>query len=145
MKFLDSLQPLALLLLRGAVGIIFITHGYPKLVHGAAMQSFFIEHGLPGYFVYVGGVVEFFGGGLLILGLFTRGAALVLTLEMCVAIWRVHSTRGILAVHDYEFPLMMVVGCFVLATIGAGLISVDHPLFGNGGGKSRSSRNPGKK
>ncbi len=43
MKMLSSLQPLALLLLRAALGIIFITHGYPKLVHGAGMQSFFIE------------------------------------------------------------------------------------------------------
>jgi putative oxidoreductase len=145
MKFLDSLQPLALLLLRGALGIIFISHGYPKLIHGAAMQGFFIEHGLPGYFVYVAGVVEFFGGGLLILGLFTRGAAVVLTLEMCVAIWRVHSAHGILAVHDYEFPLMMVVGCFVSAAVGAGFISIDHLLFGSGGSRSRGPRNPGKK
>ncbi len=144
MKFLDSLQPLALVLLRTALGIIFITHGYPKLIHGAAMQSFFIEHGLPGYFVYIGGVVEFFGGGLLILGLFTRGAAVVLTLEMCVAIWRVHSSRGILAVHEYEFPLMMAVGCFVLAAVGAGLISVDYTIFGSGGGRSGSPRNSGK-
>ncbi len=145
MKFLDSLQPLALLLLRGALGIIFISHGYSKLIHGAAMQGFFIEHGLPGYFVHIGGVVEFFGGGLLILGLFTRGAAVVLTLEMCVAIWRVHASRGILAVHEYEFPLMMAVGCFVLAAIGGGLISVDQTLSGSGGGRSRSPRNPSKK
>jgi putative oxidoreductase len=145
MKFLNSLQPLALVLLRAALGIIFITHGYPKLIHGAVMQGFFIEHGLPGYFVYVAGVAEFFGGGLLILGLFTRGAAVVLTLEMCVAIWRVHSSHGILAVYDYEFPLMMAAGCFVLAAVGGGLISVDHPLFGNGGGRWRGQRNPGKK
>lgn len=145
MKFLDSLQPLALVLLRAALGIIFITHGYPKLIHGTAMQSFFVEYGLPGYFVYVAGVAEFFGGGLLILGLFTRGAALVLTLEMCVAIWKVHSSHGILAVHEYQFPLMMAIGCFVLVTIGPGLISIDHPLFGNGGGRSRGPRNSGKK
>jgi hypothetical protein len=34
---------------------------------------------------------------------------------------------------------MMVVGCFALAAIGAGLISVDHLLFGSGG-RSRSSK-----
>jgi len=73
MKSLDSLQPLALFLLRFALGIIFITHGYPKLIHGADMQSFFIEHGLPGYFVYIGGVLEMFGGGLLLLGLSRAG------------------------------------------------------------------------
>ena len=142
MKILSSLQPLGLLLLRAALGIIFITHGYPKLTHGAGMQSFFIEHGFPGYFLYVAGVLELFGGGLLLLGLFTRGAALLLTIEMGVAIWKVHSGRGILAVHEYEFPLAVAMACFALATIGAGSISIDHPLFGNGGGSSRGSRNP---
>jgi putative oxidoreductase len=142
MKNLSSLQPLGLLLLRGAFGIIFITHGYPKLAHGAGMQHFFIEHGLPGYFLYVAGVLELFGGGLLLLGLFTRGAALLLAIEMGVAIWKVHSSRGILAVHEYEFPLAMAMGCLALATIGAGIISIDHLLFGNGGGKSRGPRNP---
>lgn len=142
MKILSSLQPLGLLLLRAALGIIFITHGYPKLAHGAGMQRFFIEHGLPGYFLYVAGVLELFGGGLLLLGLFTRGAALLLVIEMGVAIWKVHSSRGILAVHEYEFPLAMAMACFALATIGAGTISIDHPLFGNRGGSSRGSRNP---
>jgi putative oxidoreductase len=142
MKTLSPLQPLGLLLLRAALGIIFITHGYPKLTHGAGMQSFFIEHGFPGYFLYVAGVLELFGGGLLLLGLFTRGAALLLAIEMGVAIWKVHSGRGILTVHEYEFPLAMAMACFALATIGAGPISIDHPLFGNGGGSSRGSRNP---
>jgi uncharacterized membrane protein YphA (DoxX/SURF4 family) len=63
-------------------------------------------------------------------------------MEMGVAIWKVHSSRGILAVHEYEFPLAMAMACFALATIGAGLISIDHPLFGNGGGTSRRPRNP---
>jgi len=142
MKNLSSLQPLGLLLLRAALGIIFISHGYPKLAHGAGMQRFFIEHGLPGYFLYVAGVLELFGGGLLLLGLFTRGAALLLAIEMGVAIWKVHGSRGILAVHEYEFPLAMAMGCLALATIGAGIISIDHLLFGNGGAKLRGPRNP---
>jgi putative oxidoreductase len=141
-KTLNSLQPLGLFLLRAALGIIFITHGYPKLAHGAGMQRFFIEHGLPGYFLYVAGVLELFGGGLLLLGLFTRGAALLLAIEMGVAIWKVHSSRGILAVHEYEFPLAMAMSCVALTTIGAGLISIDHLLFGNGGARPRSLRNP---
>lgn len=142
MKTLNSLQPLALLFLRAALGIIFITHGYPKLAHGAGMQSVFIEHGLPGYFLYIAGVLELFGGGLLLLGLFTRGAALLLAMEMGVAIWKVHSSRGIFAVHEYEFPLALAMACFALATVGAGLISIDQPLFGNGGGNPRRPRNP---
>jgi putative oxidoreductase len=136
LKILNSLQPIGLLGLRIALGIIFIAHGYPKLAHlrgGAQMQSFFVEHGLPGYFVYIAGVIETFGGGLLLLGLFTRAAALFLAMEMCVAIWKVHSGHGYLAVHDYEFPLTLAAACFALATVGAGMISLDQPLFERGG------------
>ena len=144
MKFLDMFRPVGLLVLRVALGIIFIAHGYPKLAHlrgGAQMQSFFVEHGLPGYFVYVAGVIETFGGGLLLLGLFTRGAALLLAIEMSVAIWKVHSLHGYLAVHDYEFPLALATACFALATVGAGIISVDQFLF-EGGRGAWAPRNP---
>ena len=146
MKFLDSFRPIGMLLLRTALGVIFLSHGYPKLAHlrgGAQMQSFFVEHGLPGYFLYISGVLETFGGGLLLLGLFTRAAALLLGLEMCVAIWKVHSVHGYLAVHDYEFPLTLATVCFALATIGAGLISLDQPLF-ESGGRRWSARNAKK-
>jgi putative oxidoreductase len=142
LRFLNSLQPVGLLVLRIAMGIIFIAHGYPKLAHlrgGAQMQSFFVEHGLPGYFVYVAGVIETFGGGLLLLGLFTRAAALLLAMEMCVAIWKVHSVHGYLAVHDYEFPLTLATACFALATVGAGMISLDLMLF-EGGGRARAKK-----
>jgi len=133
------LRPAGLLVLRIALGIIFIAHGYPKLAHlrgGAQMQNFFVEHGLPAYFLYISGALETFGGGLLLLGLFTRVAALLLGIEMCVAIWKVHSGRGYLAVHEYEFPLTLAAACFALATIGAGLISLDQPLFEWGRGRA---------
>ena len=134
MKPLRALQPFALLALRIALGIIFFTHGYPKLVHGAGMQGFFEQHGLPGYFVYVSGVLEVFGSVLLVLGLFARPTALLLAAEMGVAIWKVHSSKGYLAVHEYEFPLTLLTACFVLATVGAGKLSVDQPLFESGAG-----------
>ena len=139
MRILNSLQPVGFLVLRIALGVIFLSHGYPKLAHlrgGAQMQSFFVEHGLPGYFLYISGALETFGGGLLLLGLFTRGAALLLGIEMCVAIWKVHSAHGYLAVHDYEFPLTLATACFALATIGAGAFSLDKPLFEWGRGRA---------
>ena len=133
MTYLNALQPFSLVALRIVLAIIFMSHGYPKLVHTRAdMQTFFIEHGLPGYFVYVAGILETFGGGLLLLGLFTRIAALLLAIEMCVAIWKVHSVHGYFAVHEYEFPLALAATCFVVATLGAGVLSLDQVLFGSG-------------
>jgi putative oxidoreductase len=130
MKSLNVLQPLGLLVLRLVLALIFFSHGYPKVTHSApGMQTFFVEHGLPGYFVYISGVMEVFGAVLLALGVFTRATALLMAIEMGVAIWKVHSAGGYLAVHNYEFPLAMLAACFALATVGAGRLSLDQPLF----------------
>jgi len=138
MKFLNGLQPLALLVLRVCLGIIFVYHGYPKLVHAnAGMGEFFVMHGLPGYLVPVAGILEGFGALLLVLGLFTRPVALLLAIEMGIAIWKVHSGHGYLAVKDYEFPLAVGAACFALATVGAGALSMDYLIFGDDGKKRR--------
>jgi putative oxidoreductase len=139
-KSFDRLQPVALLALRVALAIIFIFHGYPKLTHTHGdLQKLFVEHGMPGYFALLAGVIETFGGGLLLIGLLARPAALLLTIEMSIAIWKVHSVHGIYSVRDYEFPLALATACFVLASVGAGLISVDHFVFEGGGGGGRRS------
>ena len=138
MKFFDRLQPLALLALRVALAIIFIFHWYPKLTHTHGdLQKMFVEHGMPAYFTLLAGAIETFGGGLMAIGLLARPAALLLTIEMSVAIWKVHSLHGIYAVRDYEFPLVLATACFVLAAVGAGLISLDHFVFEGGGGGGR--------
>jgi putative oxidoreductase len=134
MQSLEKLKPLALLLLRLALGIIFIFHGYPKLfTHTRESMQMFEHMGFPGYFVYVAGALEFFGGIVLIPGLFTRIAGLLLAGEMAIAVWRVHLPQGPIAmVKNYEFPLLLAVAAFTLATVGAGLISLDQAIFGGG-------------
>jgi putative oxidoreductase len=141
MAFLDRLQPLGLLILRIALGVIFFSHGYPKLIRpNVDMQHFFVQHGLPAQFVYVAGVIEAFGGALLVLGLFTRPAALLVAIEMGVAIWKVHSGGGIMAVHLYEFPLALAAASLALATVGPGVISIDEGLLGSGNRRSRPAK-----
>lgn len=141
MKFLKGLEPLSLLALRVALGMIFLYHGYPKLTHPTeGMRTFFVSHGFPAYFLPLAGTLECFGALLLFLGLFTRPAALLLAIEMGVAIWKVHSLHGIMAVSEYEFPLAVGAGCLVLATIGAGLLSADHMVFGEDGKRRRSAK-----
>lgn len=145
MKLLNSLQPLSLFLLRVALALIFIYHGYPKLVHAnAGMQEFFTQHGLPAYFVTVAGILECFGSLLLLLGLFTRAAAFLLAVEMAVAIWKVHSAHGVMVVKEYEFPLAVATACFALATLGAGSLSIDSLFLGDSGSKRRKSSKSSK-
>jgi putative oxidoreductase len=141
MNFLDRLQPFGLLALRIALGVIFITHGYPKLVRpNPDMQHMFLQHGLPAQLVYVAGILETFGGALLAVGMFTRPAAVLLAIEMGVAIWKVHSAGGILAVHLYEFPFALAAACLALATVGPGALSVDEGLLRSGVRRSRSPK-----
>jgi putative oxidoreductase len=130
MQSLEKLKPISLLLLRVALGVIFIFHGLPKLTHTQQWVQNFGHMGFPGYFAYIAGIFEVFGGAMLILGLFTRIAGLLLTIEMGIAVSMVH---GLLSnptnVKNYEFPLALCASCFVLATVGAGLISIDQGLF----------------
>lgn len=131
MAFLGKLKPVALLLLRLGLAIIFIYHGFPKLfTHSQEALAAFPRMGFPSYFVYIAGIVEFFGGCLLILGLFTRIAALLIAGEMAIAIWRVHLPQGgILAVSNYQLPLALAVAAFALVALGAGAISLDYVIF----------------
>ena len=140
MKFLNRLQPMGLLALRVALAIVFVYHGYPKLVHSnPEMQQFFIDHGLPGYFVAVAGVLETFGGLLFLIGLFTRPVALLLAIEMVVAIWKVKGVHGALVVRDFEFEMTLCAACIALATVGAGLASIDGAVLREGGRKRRTT------
>ena len=130
MGFLEKLNPLGLLLLRWGIGAIFIFAGYPKLFGDTKMFiEGFAKIGMPAYMVYVAGAVEFFGGWLLVVGLFTRVAGILLAGQMAVAIWKVHMGKGVLAMQEYQFPLALAVAAFALATCGAGAISLDKLIF----------------
>ena len=133
MHHMEKLRPLALLLLRVGLGVIFIYNGYPKLF-GRRLEHIdemiHINH-LPAYFVYIAFVLEVGGGALLIAGLFTRLVGLLLAGEMAIAMWKGEQFfQNPLAVDKYELALALGVGAFALATFGAGMISLDHAIFG---------------
>jgi len=131
MAFLERLRPLSLLLLRWTLGLIFTYHGWPKLF---GKTQVFIQSfeglGLPAWSVYAVGVVELFGGGLLFAGLFTRAAAVLLALDMVGAMWKYNLGEGFQAVHEYELPLTLCAAAFLLATTGAGTLSLDQLIYG---------------
>ena len=130
MNFLKRIEPLALLLLRCGLALVFIYHGYPKLFGDTAK---FIESfqaiGLPPYVVYVTGVVELFGGIALALGLLTPVAGLLLLFDMCAAMWKYNFNEGIYAVREYELPLVLGLASLVVAATGGGRFSLDRLIF----------------
>ena len=134
MTILEKLKPLGLLCLRLALGLIFSYSGYHMLfVASARAQADFRQMGLPANLAYGAGVLELFGGILLALGLLTRVTALLLALDLGFVLARVNIPQsGIYAVESYQFPLLLCVAAFALATVGAGLFSIDAATFERG-------------
>ena len=133
MRFLENLKPLGLLVLRLAVGVAFMFQGYPKLADPAHWLKAFSGFGFPSYLAYIFGILELFGGGLLVLGLFTRGAGLLLAIEMGLVLGRTRiPVVGIYAFGQYELPLILGAAALALATTGAGVISFDAFTFEGG-------------
>jgi putative oxidoreductase len=122
---LSTWSPHLLSILRIMSGALFLEHGASKLL-GVPPS------GMPGHFqlfsmVGFSGVLEFVGGILLVIGLFTRLSAFILSGEMAVAYFMVH------APHNF-FPMvnkgeLAVLYCFVflyLAAAGGGPWSLDR-------------------
>ena len=131
MDFLERLRPFTLLVLRIAVGIIFIYHGYDKYHRGIGpTRAMMGGTGLPCSFAYVSIAIELFGAALLLLGFLTRPIGALLAIEMAVALVKVHLPHGLTKVPGYELPLALCAGSLAIATFGAGKASLDYAFFG---------------
>jgi len=118
---------LFLAMLRVVATLILMQHGSQKLFY-------FPPSGAPGPVAPLvlmsqtglAGILEFFGGMMLLIGLFTRPVAFILSGEMAVAYFQVHAPRAFLPIVNRGE--LAVVLCFVflyLAFAGAGSWSVD--------------------
>ena len=117
----------SLLLLRLVLGFIFILHGWPKIKNlKVNAQNFEMMGFKPGAFWgTIVAVVEFFGGLFMVLGLATQLAALLIAADMAVAtIWIIK--RGQKFIGGFEFDLLLAAAGLALATLGAGLYSLDN-------------------
>src|SRR5712692_4923124 len=120
-----SLEPHARSLLRITAGFTFSLHGFQKLFgafggmgHGGGSVSLASLMG-------VAGVLEAFGGLLILLGIFTRPVAFTLCGEMAWAYFRAHAPRGLWPIQNGGE--LAVVYCFIflfLLTAGPGPLSL---------------------
>lgn len=123
-------------LVRVTAGLLLMPHGAQKLFgwfggYGltATGEFFGTQLGLhPGIlFALMAGLVEFFGGLALVLGLLTRPAALAVTALMGVAVVQVHLANGFFwTAGGYEYPLMWGLVAFAIALNGGGRFSLDR-------------------
>jgi len=140
LRYLDRMQPLALLALRATLGAIMIKHGSDKVFHGALGP--FVQHigslGLPSWLGYLSAATEFLGGILIIAGLLTRCVSFAMMIDMSVAIWKIHWKRGLFGPGGFELPLALLTIAFALLLFGAGPIAID--TIRSGGGRSSGSK-----
>ncbi|MBN2482853.1 MAG: DoxX family protein [Candidatus Omnitrophica bacterium] len=121
--------------IRLGLGTIFILHGLQKafgMFDGPGIAGFtkmLTDLGFPmaGPLAFVVAYVEFIGGIFLILGLFTRLSALLLTGVMLIAMAKVHLIHGFfLADGGYEYVLVILMSLFTLLLFGGGNLSMDQ-------------------
>jgi putative oxidoreductase len=118
------------LILRLAIGTLFIIHGYPKLTAAQRTQggAWMKSMGMPAAMVPFGGVVEFFGGLALILGILTPVVAALSALWMLSTTWLVTTKAKKKYVGGYEIDITLLLAALALALLGSGIYSIDHLL-----------------
>ena len=122
-------EPRILSVMRIVVGLLFLEHGtqkifnFPSSPKPRSYELFTLGPGLAG-------ILEFVGGVLIVLGLFTRPVAFLLSGEMAFAYFMSHAPRGF-------FPIAMggnggetaILYCFIFlyfSFVGAGVWSLDQ-------------------
>jgi putative oxidoreductase len=117
-------------ILRMGAGLLFMQHGLQKLF--GMMGGF---GGTPGAtadlmsLMGLAGVLEVFGGLLIVVGLLTRPVAIVLAIEMITAFFMAHAPQGGFPIENGgELALLYALVWLYFAAAGAGIASVDAGL-----------------
>lgn len=125
---MGNINSILLSVLRIMAGLLILQHGTTKILGIPQSQMTGIDlTSMAG----IAGIFELIGGALLVIGLFTRPVAFILSGMLAVAYWMVHAPQGF-------YPLLnggelAALYCFVmlyLAVAGGGLLSVDRLFRG---------------
>jgi putative oxidoreductase len=110
--------------LRIIAGFLFLWHGSQKLfAFPPAGQT------IPSYIVFIAGPIEFFGGLLVMIGLWSRWAALICSGEMAYAYWTVHATHAALPLlNGGELAIFYCFLFLFISARGSGVFSIDYYL-----------------
>lgn len=131
-RWLNRFQPWGILVLRLALGASMLSHGWHKVVPATLSHPFApLNHasnvvvglGLPRWLGYVSALTEFLGGIFLILGLFTRFFAFLVSINMLVAIFGVTIHKGY---SGSELPIALLAMALMLLVSGPGTAAVDR-------------------
>jgi putative oxidoreductase len=127
--FLERLTPLALLLGRLAVGLVFVGTGWGKVHTIDKVTAFFESLGIPapGFHAVLVGYSELLCGAALVIGLLTRLATIPLIVSMIVAIATarrpdLHGLFDLVGFEEFTYLVLLV----MIAVLGPGRLSMDR-------------------
>ena len=112
--------------LRAAVGVIFIVHGSGKFNPG--FLGFMEMLGLPPEMQIPIALAETVPGILLLIGVFTRLSASLLSIVMLGAIFYVKQAGSLTGERGFELDLILLTACLVVMIAGPGRISISHVI-----------------
>lgn len=136
-RWLNGMQPWGIFLVRLVLGVAMLYHGWPKVIpvggpfhHHATTAIDHYTHfvsglGLPPWLGYVSALTELIGGALLIIGFFTRFAALMVAINMAVALIYVDARRGYVT---SEYPIALLSMAILVLLTGAGAVALDRKI-----------------
>lgn len=123
-QLLTTCQPRLLSLLRIVTGFLFMQHGAQKILGFPAPQRYEFD-----LFSMMGaaGTLELFGGFLIVIGLFTRPTAFVLSGLMAFAYFIAHAPQAFWPIlNGGELAALFSFVFLYLSAAGAGEWSIDH-------------------
>lgn len=128
-----DLVPYGTMLLRLALGVLFLAHGLLKLLvfKPSGTTAYFRSLGLPGVVGYLTMTAEIGGGTLLVLGVATTVVALALVPLILGTIVMVHGAKGWVFSNEgggWEYPAFWAVTLVVQASLGSGALSLGRVL-----------------
>ena len=124
---MNSVIAYGLLPIRIIAGLTFIAHGVPKFYDVSGGYAFFQSVNLPPELYVPIALLEVIGGLAILLGILTRIASAILSIEMIGAILTVKLTKGFIG--GYEFELLLISICISLVIMGPGKISIENYIL----------------
>ncbi|MFH1408581.1 MAG: DoxX family protein [Nanoarchaeota archaeon] len=126
MKALDKHLDTFYIIFRIIIGVLFMFHGAQKLFGafgGNTLDLFTL--------IWFAGIIEFFGGILIILGVFTRIAALFGGVTMIVAYFKVHAVNGLIPLtNGGELALLYRAAFIMIFALGTRKWGLEKAIFG---------------
>jgi putative oxidoreductase len=133
LEILNPYGSVLLLILRIVVGIGMVIHGYPKIKGGRVQAGQWMKSmGIPPFTADLATILEFFGGILLIFGLFTPVVGLFLAIHFgAIALMKSSKMHAKFISMEqgkptYELDILYVLLALVFVFLGAGTYSLDH-------------------